>query len=413
MIRSSQHSLKFMNIGKKDLYLSFLTEYRRVGQLIIDNIWQNGYKDFNIKLDKLNLPKYIDYNHFNIETSLSARALSSLVTQISACLRSVTAPRRKLLFRISKLHDARKPNQKLRKELKKVTFSKPNFSNVNPDLSSKCVDIQRGNHFDYFIRIKSVGKEFGHILIPIKATEVSNKWNKKGNLLNGVRLQDGNIYLNFEVANSYKKRGKTVGADQGILDVITFSTGKTAGKVDNHNHTLQAITKKLARKRKGSKAFKKAQDHRKNFINWSVNQISFKGVKQINLEKIYNIGYKSKRSRFLSHFCNTLIRDKIKRKADEQEVLVVEQDCAYRSQRCSRCGLVRKANRKDKTYICKACGFQCDADLNAARNHATQLPDIPYDFRSQKHNLGNGFYWKPAGLFSFDGMELRVPFSKI
>ena len=55
----------------------FLDEYHRVGQLIINFIWENGYKDFNPKKDQLNLPKYLDYSKFLIETNLSARALSS------------------------------------------------------------------------------------------------------------------------------------------------------------------------------------------------------------------------------------------------------------------------------------------------------------------------------------------------
>jgi hypothetical protein len=81
----------------------------------------------------------------------------------------------------------------------------------------------------------------------------------------------------------------------------------------------------------------------------------------------------------------------------------------YRSQRCSNCGLVRKANRKGKVYNCKSCGFVCDADLNAAINHEQSLPSLPKDLRKLRMNLGTGFYWKLDGLFLFDGTELRVP----
>jgi hypothetical protein len=81
----------------------------------------------------------------------------------------------------------------------------------------------------------------------------------------------------------------------------------------------------------------------------------------------------------------------------------------YRSQRCSECGLVRKTSRKGKIYNCKSCGFVCDADLNAAKNHEQNLPILPFSLRKLKMNLGEGFYWNSSGLTLFDGTEFRVP----
>lgn len=45
---------------------------------------------------------------------------------------------------------------------------------------------------------------------------------------------------------------------------------------------------------------------------WSINQLDLKNVKQVNLEKVWNINFKSKTSRLMSHWTNTLIRDKLK-----------------------------------------------------------------------------------------------------
>lgn len=42
---------------------------------------------------------------------------------------------------------------------------------------------------------------------------------------------------------------------------------------------------------------------------------------------------------------------------------------AYSSQTCSHCGQVRKANRKHRGYyICKACGYKVNADVNGSVN---------------------------------------------
>jgi transposase len=86
---------------------------------------------------------------------------------------------------------------------------------------------------------------------------------------------------------------------------------------DNHEHSLSSILDKLSRKKKGSKAFKRAQIHRKNFVHWSVNQINFEGVKEVRLEKVVNIRFGKKSSRKMSHWSNPEIRDKIKRKCEK------------------------------------------------------------------------------------------------
>ena len=384
MIRSSKHTLKFTNSAKLEIYHEFLAEYRRVGDLILADVWNNGYQTFSIQNKIYELPKYLDYNDFNIETKLSARALSSLVTQVSGVIRS-TCKRLAL-------------NKKV---------SLPTF-NVNPELSSKCSDIQSGTSFDYFIRLKSTG--YPHIKLPIRGTKISDKW-KLGTLLNSVSLADKYISLRFELPNNLRSEGEIIGADTGIKTIVTFSDNRTHNIVDNHLHTFDSIVKELSRKRKNSKSFKRKQIHRKNHINWYINNINFSNIKEIRLEKLFNIGFKQRKSRYLSHFCNTLIRDKIKRKAEEQEVLVIEQDCAYRSQRCSNCGNVRRANRKGKTYTCKNCTMVMDADLNASRNHIVDLPEITYAFRIQRNNLGKGFFWNPTGITTFVGEEFKVPLS--
>ncbi len=46
-------------------------------------------------------------------------------------------------------------------------------------------------------------------------------------------------------------------------------------------------------------------------------------------------------------------------------------DPRYTSRTCSKCGFQKKENRNGRTFKCKSCGFQIDADLNASRNIAT------------------------------------------
>lgn len=412
MIRSSAHSIKFANNGKLNHYSEFLCEYRRIFKIILDEVWDNGYGEFNVKNDKLKFQKYLDYNDFHIDTGLSARALSSLVTQLCGVVKASVRKRDKLLWLKEKLEFEGKSTKNVKENLHKTKAIKPNVGKINPELSSKNIEIiESKNSFDYWVKVKSIGKKYGNFYIPVKKTKVSEKWLNKGEMLNSVLLGDKKLNLRYKIELSKKENGIIVGADQGMKDVLTFSDGTVTKKCDNHNHSLESIINKLSKKKKGSKAFKKAQSHRKNFINWSINQLNFDNIKEIKLEKVVNINFGKRTNRKIQAWTNTLIRDKIKSKAHEQDVLVTEQDCTYRSQRCSSCGNVRKANRKSKIYKCKNCNHVIDADLNAAKNHEICLPDLPWDLRSQKLNLGNGFFWKPNGIFTFDGVELRVPLS--
>jgi hypothetical protein len=166
MIRTTNHSLKFSNTCKLSKLSEFIGEYRRVSGLILDQIWENGYTwkvkdndyEFNVKENKLEHPKFIDYNDFDIETTLSARALSSLVTQLCGIIGASVEKQRKRLYQWEKT-----PNKQLEKKIQQNIPVKPNISQLNPELSSKCIDIEKVNgEFNYFVRLKSIAKNISH-----------------------------------------------------------------------------------------------------------------------------------------------------------------------------------------------------------------------------------------------------------
>jgi transposase len=56
-------------------------------------------------------------------------------------------------------------------------------------------------------------------------------------------------------------------------------------------------------------------------------------------------------------------------KAEAKGCMVVGIDPHCTSQACSRCGHVHRSNRRSQSrFVCRACGFELNADLNAARN---------------------------------------------
>jgi IS605 OrfB family transposase len=60
-------------------------------------------------------------------------------------------------------------------------------------------------------------------------------------------------------------------------------------------------------------------------------------------------------------------------KAEERGLTVARVDPRHTSQTCSACGYQARNNRRSRSrFVCRACGFELHADLNAARNIAAK-----------------------------------------
>ena len=69
------------------------------------------------------------------------------------------------------------------------------------------------------------------------------------------------------------------------------------------------------------------------------------------------------------------LQQKIEIRAANFGIVVQKVKPNYTSQKCSKCGHVSADNRKDQSHFkCVSCGFEMNADLNAARNIATLSP---------------------------------------
>ena len=435
-IRSVKHTLKFSNKNKRKQLNSFIEEYRRVAKLYRDYLWDNKFKythisnqqlttlhfDSNTHLELPNMLSTVKINkELNLDTFLTGRAQKCCITQVLSILRGNIEKQRKRQFIINKLRSqSKKIPKKLRKKARVNKPTKPNLDNLNPELNSICIDFkeeQENKEFNAFIQLRSFStKTRGETInIPIKYYRNTNKWRKQGKRLNSFLLCDNNIQIRYEIEKKVqksKKKDKKVGADQGELTVLTFSDNQATPELDKDKYSLDSILKGMEIKKKGSKAFKKAQDHRLNFINWSINQLNFSKITEIGFENVKNLRYKRRTVKYLNHWTYSQISDKLLRKCEEEEVLLISQSSVYRSQRCSNCGLVRKSQRKGKVYLCKNCGLEIDADLNASLNHQQDLPDIPYWLRRLNLNRGVGFFWRTTGFYSLTGEELTVPLSK-
>lgn len=389
MIKSSKVTLKYSNFNKKDTLYSIIDEYKIVVQKFIDILW-----------DLENVPKLLDKSITStVDSWLSARMVQCAGKQASGIVRGTKKKQEKRLFVYNKLNDEGKfkKARKLKKIIDSNKVSKPLLDNIEIELDSRfiSIDLENNTSFDGWINLSSIGNKIS-LHLPFKRSKHFNKLYRKGSLKGGLRLSKDKATFNFELPNLIKKEnGSTLGIDIGVKNTISCSNGHISKK-DIHNHDLDSINDKLSRKKKGSKAFKKAQDHRTNYINWSINQLNLDSVKEVRIENIKNLRKGKRTNKKLSHWTYTDIFLKIEDYCNEHGVHLVKINPTYTSKRCSVCGWTRSNNRKGKIFKCGHCGNVIDSDLNASINIATPLNPIWFKQR-QQYDIKKGFFWNVVG----------------
>ena len=389
MIKSSKVSLKFTNPAKAKQLSVFIAEYQNVVSKFVDALW-------DVEDMPSLLPKEITSQ---ISTWLSARALQCVGKQASGIVRGTQKKQKQRLWMINKLTEEGRFKQarKLQRIYDATVVTKPNIVAVEPELDRRFVKIDLDNKtsFDGWLTLTSLGNKL-KIVIPFKKTRHFNKLLQAGSLKRGIRLSEHNLTVMFDLPDVPKKENGTIlGIDVGQTTTLSCSNGITSQK-NKHGHDLSTISDKLARKRKGSKSFHRSAEHRRNYINWTINQLDLSGVKQANLEGIKNLRKGKSYSRRLSHWTYTEIFGKLESYCNEQGVLVRKVNPIYTSQRCSCCGWTSKSNRTGKVFKCARCGNICDADLNASRNIALPLIGISNQQLLKRINR-TGFYWLVEG----------------
>lgn len=392
MIKSTKVSIKFANKCKLSVYKLIASEYRKAVKLCIRSLWEME-----------TLPKSPDSSVYKLCGSFGNTAFRQAAAR--QALQIVRGTRKKLdskKFVCSKLNAEGKFKQarKLQRKLDETSISMPDVDKFGCQLNHRFIDVEleNVNSFDGWVKIKTVGNGLG-VCIPFKRHKQFNRLLAQGKLLKGARLHDNYIEFSFELPDKINDGNSTIGIDVGQHSILSASNGQQI-TVDAHGHSYRSICEKLARKKKGSKSFKKATRHRTNFIRWSLNQLDLNGVKEARIEKLKNV-YKGKRiSRVMSHWNYRELRTLLISYLKERDVLVSEVSPGYTSQCCSKCGRVRKSNRKGRLFKCDHCGNIMNADLNASINIAlNRKPFIMEKVRSERLNI-KGFFWNPDGSIS-------------
>jgi len=339
LIRRSKLNINYANQGKLDVLDSLMNESIRVVNLYINIYWNS--------LLNGNCPKF---STTKVDTWLSARMQQCLGKQALAIVKS---------------------------QRKKKIKTKPVFNKSVIELDERFVDIKFDeNIFDIWVRLKSLGQGI-QIKLPSKKHKHFLKYyeNKKWKLKKAIRLykdSKGRFFIDafFERETPEPKQfGEAVGIDIGYKKLLALSNGTCLGK------TLEKVYEKISCKKQNSKAYKRALQERDNIINRELNKLKLNTVALIVVELLKNVKKNKRKEKKISRkfmnklqrWCYSKVLDKLQRLCEETGIELRFIDPAYTSQRCSKCGVICKSNRKGEIYKC-ACGNIMDADINAARN---------------------------------------------
>lgn len=205
----------------------------------------------------------------------------------------------------------------------------------------------------------------------------------------------GDYFINFVVDIPTQPTGKTpkvIGVDLGRRDIATTSTGKSwSGKqIQNIRDRYSKVRANVQSKRTRSarRLTKRLSGRERRFQEWLNHNISQQLVQEAkqtgaalafedltNIRQSLNTKPRSKiERRRTNNWAFYQLRLFVEYKANIAGVLVVFVPPAYTSQTCSRCGHIHpvkgKSYRNGKVFKCGHCGFEHDADTNAANNIA-------------------------------------------
>ena len=359
MTRSSKVSLKFSNLNRREDLGVFLKEYRRVLGIFVDIFWED--KKIPSFASKTSTDK--------IQSILSATAIQCAGKQASSIVRGARRKHEQRIYMLNSLLAQGKDASKLKAVLDKEKLSKPILDKTPAQLDERLIrfDLDNKTSFDGWLNVGRTGI-FGRrkLTFPFKRHAQFNNLARRGSLNKGILLSEKGAILTFDINIPQKTEGQVLGIDVGVTNSLASSDG-VLSKNDVHGHSLSSILKKVAGRKKGSNGFREATTHRKNYINWSVNQLDLSNVREVHREAIKNLRRGKRTSRFLSHWTYAEMFDKLDRFCEEQGVLVRKINPAYTSQTCPRCKTL--GNRRGKSFVC-SCGYRNDADLNAAINLA-------------------------------------------
>ncbi|MFH1240229.1 MAG: transposase [Candidatus Diapherotrites archaeon] len=275
--------------------------------------------------------------------------------------------------------------------------------------------IETNNKLKYFAAITTNNER---IHVPLLGQRYQYKYLKK--ILNN-ELQCGTVellkkekdfYLYIAVkkeidVNTPNKESIPIGVDLGLINISTSVILKDKPSCIKFYKGNKAIAKRnyfAAFRQSLGKAkklwrIKKTKEKESRYMRDLNHKVSNSIVQQaltvenpvIVMENLKHIRQRIKANKKLNkHLHNwsfSQLQSFIEYKAHWQGIPIMYVSPKYTSQRCSKCSHTEKTNRKGKTFRCKKCSYELNADLNAAINIAQNYKNFASSYMLEE--MGN------------------------
>jgi transposase len=279
------------------------------------------------------------------------------------------------------------------------THKRPSWRKRGEDEGFRVVG-QRGQHWD----VRRMNRNWGQVKVP-KVGWLRFRWSRPvpGGVKSFRMTRDraGRWHVAFaHIPDPIDGpgSGEAVGIDRGIAVSAALSTGellRAPGLSACELARLRRLERKLARAKRGSgrrvqiklslaRLKARERDRRKDWAEKASTDLARRfdviRVEDLNIEAMtrsakgtveapgWNVAAKAGLNQGIARSGWGLL---VRRLEDKAPGRVEKIPAAFTSQRCSACGHVAAESRESQAvFRCVACGYACNADVNAARNIA-------------------------------------------
>ena len=173
-----------------------------------------------------------------------------------------------------------------------------------------------------------------------------------------------------------------LGIDLGVNNLAVSSTGRF-WQGDDYDHWCREFEKRRGEmQQRGTQAAhnallrlgKREEAWRKQYIHTVANEIVSEAVKHdcdvIVFEDLTDIRERLPQAKWHHVWAFRRLFEYVSYKAPERGISVEQVEPNHTSQRCSRtdCGFTHESNRDGEQFCCLKCGYEVNADYNAAKN---------------------------------------------
>ena len=371
MIRSSALTLKFATSKKLNTLDLVFDEYVRVVNLYIDALSQSK-----------ELPKFIN---FKVDTWISVQLQQVAGKQAVEIIKSTRKKDREIRLKKYKKTYKYFLNKQRQKKFISTKFSELRLNyKIKPRYDGKVIPFDQrqfslcksNNSFDFWVHLRCLGNKF--ILdLPLKNHKHNKQfidWKRVGS----CRLLRNNGKYKIELiyekeAPKLAKPTKILAIDAGINCLMSCSDGRQLGL------ELKKLLNELNQKQQKSKSYTRKLNQIHNYVRWCVNQLNWGNLSDLVIENLKYIQIDTKKRvnkvtcKLLSKWNLGLWRKAIEQKCEENCVYLHYVNPKDTSRTCPKCGSIDKENRNGELFHCINCGYEANADLNAAMNILTRF----------------------------------------